>query len=128
MLVATGNANDKHYKASVELLSSYDGELVVPMLVITEVAYFLGKLGPQTEKRFLDDLAAGAFRVEPVLDSDWQRIGELVVKYGDWPLGTVDASIVATAERLGIHEVATIDHKHFLAIRPTHVQGFSVLP
>lgn len=102
---------------------------MLPVLVITEVVYFLGKrLGWEPEKRFLDDLAAGAFDVEPVLDADWQRIGDLVVKYRDWPLGTVDASIVAAAERLGIHEIATIDHKHFQAVRPNHVQAFTLLP
>jgi uncharacterized protein len=126
--VATGNVNDKHHDASLELLSSYEGDLIVPVLVITEVVHFLGKLGWEPEKRFLDDLAAGAFRVEPVLDADWQRVGDLVVTYGDWPLGSVDASIVAAAERLDIHEIATIDHKHFRAIRPAHVEAFTLLP
>jgi hypothetical protein len=36
----------------------------------------------------------------------------------DFPLGTTDASVIAVVERLGATHVATIDHRHFRAIRP----------
>ena len=32
------------------------------------------------------------------------------------PLGTTDASIVAIAERLGVTQIATLDHRHFGAV------------
>jgi len=59
----------------------------------------------------LDMLASGALSIEPVLAGDWLRIAELVATYRDLPLGTVDASVVAAAERLGIAEVATLDRR-----------------
>jgi predicted nucleic acid-binding protein len=97
--------------------------------VITEVAYFIGsRLGSAPEVQFLADLAAGTFIAESVLPFDWPRIAELVWRYRDLPLGTVDASVVATAERLGIVEVATLDRRHFSVIRPTHVAAFDLLP
>lgn len=66
------------------------------MLVITEVAYLLSsRLGVDPEVRFLGDLAAGNLIPEPVAAADWLRIAELVARYGDLPLGTVDASVVA---------------------------------
>ena len=34
-----------------------------------------------------------------MLDSDWERIAELMEQYIDLPLGIVDASVVALAER-----------------------------
>lgn len=77
--------------------------------------------------RFLGDLAAGAFTVEPVAAADWLRIAELVARYRDLPLGTVDASVVATAERLGVSEIATVD-RHFTVVRPNHVDAFMLLP
>jgi uncharacterized protein len=40
----------------------------------------------------------------------------------------VDASVVAVAERLGLAEVATLDRRHFSAIRPKHVTAFTLLP
>jgi predicted nucleic acid-binding protein len=102
---------------------------VVPTLVLTEVAALLAtRLGTDAEIRFLGDLAAGAFAVEPVDPSDWLRIAELVGGYRDLPLGTVDASVVAAAERLGITEVATVDRRHFGVVRPSHAAGFTLLP
>jgi hypothetical protein len=44
------------------------------------------------------------------------------------PLGVVDASIVAVAERLGLVELATLDRRHFSTVRPNHSEGFTLLP
>jgi predicted nucleic acid-binding protein len=111
------------------LLQSHPGPLVVPTLVITEVVYLVGtRLGTNAEIRLLGDFAAGNFLVEPVAPADWLRIAELVGRYRDLPLGTVDASVVAVAERLGILEVATLDHRHFGVVRPRHTAAFALLP
>jgi uncharacterized protein len=102
---------------------------VLPTLVVTEAAYLIAtRLGTEAEVRFLGDLAAGAFAVEPVDPPDWLRIAELVARYRDLPLGTVDASVVATAERLGIVEVATVDRRHFSVVRPRHTDALTLLP
>ncbi len=45
------------------------------------------------------------------------RIAELVVQYRNLPLGTVDASVIAAAERLGVKDVATIDRRHFTVVQ-----------
>lgn len=52
----------------------------------------------------------------------------LMQHYLDFPLGAVDASVVALAERLGATTIVTIDHRHFRAIRPAHVEAFTLLP
>jgi predicted nucleic acid-binding protein len=97
--------------------------------VITEVAYLLAtRLGVEPEVRFLGDLAGGAFTIEPVAVADWLRIAELVARYRDLPLGTVDASVIATAERLGVTAIATVDRRHFTVVRPAHVAAFDLLP
>ncbi len=101
----------------------------MPTLVITEVTYLLGtRLGTVAEVRFLGDLASGELIVEPVPDEDWLRIAELVARYRDLPLGTVDGSVIAAAERLGITRVATFDHRHFSVVRPAHVDALEILP
>lgn len=66
--------------------------------------------------------------VEPVAVADWLRIAELVARYRNLPLGTVDASVVATAERLGLTEIATVDRRHFTVVRPDHISAFTLLP
>jgi uncharacterized protein len=98
------------------------------MLVITEVTYLVAsRLGVDAEVRFLGDLAAGNLIPEPVAASDWLRIAELVARYNDLPLGTVDASVIAAAERLGISEVATLDRRHFSVVVPSG-EPFDLLP
>lgn len=101
----------------------------MPTLVVTEVAYLIStRLGWQAEVRFLGDLASGALTLEPVHPSDPIRIAELVARYHDLPLGTVDASLVAAAERLGVTEVATTDRRHFSVVRPNHAAAFELVP
>jgi predicted nucleic acid-binding protein len=89
--------------------------------VVTEVVYLIAtRLGVDAEVRFLGDLAEGNLVTEPVAARDWLRVAELVARYGDLPLGTVDASVVATAERLGATEVATLDRRHFSVVWPAN--------
>lgn len=128
-LYAYVDGDDAHHRASLQLLEAHTGPLIVPTLVITEVAYLIAsRLGWQAETRFLGDLAAGEMSLEPVASEDMLRIAELVARYHDLPLGTVDASVVAVAERLGASEVATLDRRHFTVVRPSHVESFTLLP
>ncbi len=102
---------------------------MVPVLVVTEVAYLIEtRLGAQAEVRFLGDLASGAFATEPVTAADWLRIAEVVWEYRNLPLGTVDASVVTVAERLNIQKVATLDRRHFSVVQPAHTSAFDLLP
>ncbi|MGE3689510.1 MAG: type II toxin-antitoxin system VapC family toxin [Acidimicrobiia bacterium] len=117
-LYAYVDRDDRHHVASLELLETHPGPLIVPTLVITEVTYLLGtRLDAAAEVRFLGDLADGILIAEPVAAPDWMRIAELVAQYRDLPLGTADASVVAAAERLGITAIATVDHRHFAVVQ-----------
>lgn len=123
------DADDRYHQPCRKLLETHPGPLVAPVLTITEVSYLLGsRLGAEAEVRFLGDLAGGAFTVEPVHARDWLRISELVWQYRDLPLGTVDASVVAAAERLEIETVATLDRRHFGVVRPAHVRALTLIP
>ena len=66
--------------------------------------------------------------VEPVHERDWHRIAELVDTYLDLPLGIVDASVVAIAERLGQTRIASLDHRHLGVVRPRHCDRFELVP
>jgi predicted nucleic acid-binding protein len=129
VLYANMDAGDRHHRASVELLHTHSGPFLVPQLEVTEVTYLaVTRIGPEAELRFLEDLASGAFTTVPVEPADWIRVAELVWRYRDARLGTVDASAVAAAERLGITTVATLDRRHFEMVRPTHTTAFELLP
>ena len=128
-LYAYVDADDGHHAESLRLLREHRGPILVPVLVITEVAYLLAtRLGATAEVRFLGDLASGTLTPLEVDPADWLRIAELVKKYADLPLGTVDASLIAAAERLAVTAIATFDRRCFGVIRPHHVAGFDLVP
>ncbi|MEN8152049.1 MAG: PIN domain-containing protein [Planctomycetota bacterium] len=128
-LYAAIDRDDAHHAECVELLTEHPGPLVVPALVLTEVVYFVGtRLGAEPEVRLLQDFAEGNLLLEDVDAADWVRIAELVYAYRDLPLGTVDASVVTAAERLGEAEVASLDRRHIGVVRPKHVDRLKLVP
>ena len=101
--------------------------LAIPTLVITETCYLIGtRLGAGIEARFLATLAD--FDVRAPESADWNRISALVKEYADFPLGGVDASVVALAERLHTRVIITLDRRHFGAIRGSGGHPFELLP
>lgn len=128
-LYAAAARDDRNHRRCVELLAGATPPLLVPALVVTEVAYLLAdRIGPHAELAFARSLAAGELLVEPVLDADWNRIAQLTEQYLDLPLGIVDASLTVLAERHQAVAIATLDQRHFSALRPRHVERFTLLP
>ena len=77
--------------------------MVIPALCIAEVAHLAGsRRGVRAELRLLEALIAGSLFVEQLHPADLARAAELVAIYRDLPLGTVDAPVVAAAERLDV--------------------------
>jgi hypothetical protein len=70
----------------------------------------------------------GVFTILDLEADDYPRVRELCVQYGDWPLGFVDAAVVALAERERQTRIATLDRRHFSAIKPRHTAAFELLP
>jgi predicted nucleic acid-binding protein len=54
-------------------------------------------------------------------------MAELIETYADLRLGTVDASVIATAERVGSTVIATLDRRHFTIVRPRHTDAFELV-
>jgi uncharacterized protein len=118
---------DDYHRRALALLRGFPGELIVPTLVIAETAFLVGeRMGPRVEATLLADIADSDVTVDHVPLGEWVRIGELVARYADLPLGTVDATVVAAAERLGITAIATTDRRHFSVVRPVHAEAFEL--
>jgi predicted nucleic acid-binding protein len=96
---------------------------------VAEVGYLLNReAGVDVEAMFLESLADGDFTAVDLTVEDYRRMAELVRRYGNLPLGTTDACVIAGAERLGLTEVATLDRRHFSVVRPRHVNTLTLLP
>ena len=53
----------------------------------------------------------------------------VAARYADMNLGLTDASLVVLAERLAVTDIATLDERHFRAVRPlSGPAAFRLLP
>jgi predicted nucleic acid-binding protein len=126
-LYAVTDTDDDDHLRSLAALQRADLQLVIPILVVAEVSYIVGRrLGPEAEGRFLRGLER--LDVEAPTAEDWPRIAELVEQYQAFPLGGTDASVVVLAERLETEIVITLDRRHFGALKPRHCPAFHLLP
>ena len=112
------DSSDQHHD---ELLALYDEDpdaWVLPWAILPEVDYLAqAHLGPKIELAFLEDLAEGRYTVEWGDDTDLARAHEIAARYRTLKLGLVDAAVMATAERLGADAIATLDLRHFAAVK-----------
>ena len=99
------------------------------MPAITEVAYLLARdIGNDAAADFISSLADTELILEAPLPEDYLRSADILRQYADANLDFVDALIAATAERLNIKRLLTLDRRDFQLIRPRHCDGFELLP
>jgi predicted nucleic acid-binding protein len=130
VLYALADRRDAHHKACVRWFEAAARPLLVPPLVVAEACYLIGRhLGAVAEATFLEEFGPGrALSLSDLLQEDVLRSAVLVQQYADLGLGGTDASLIATAERLGVEHIATVDRRHFTVVRPRHVGSFTLLP
>ena len=128
-LLAAFDAADPDHEACAALLTQAEEDLVVPVLVLGELDYWCAdRLDPGVWLAFLDDVLAGAYRIEAPTGADLERCRGIQEQYADLAVGVVDASVLALVERLGEDKLATLDHRHFSVMRPAHADAFRLLP
>lgn len=128
-IVAMVNANDADHQRCAHLLTTLPGRLLLPEPLLGEIGYLLGtRCGARAEAAFLRDTVRGPIEVVSLTANDRARAAELVEQYGDLPLGTADASVVATAERYDTANIVTLDRRHFTVVKPHHAPAFELLP
>ena len=117
-VLALVDADDRHHSALLELYQHDPGAWLLPWAILPELDYLLRThLGAGAARLFLRDVATGAFMVEWGAASDLTRARELDELYADLNLGLVDAVVMAVAERIGARAIATLDVRHFGAVK-----------
>jgi predicted nucleic acid-binding protein len=111
-LLAALDAGDRHHSSIVTAINAEHGALIVPVGIMSEVAYFVERdLGQRALAGLMEDILSGAYSLD-YLDSSWPRVLELIRRYEDLPLGLADAAVIECAERHG-RRVLTLDRRHF---------------
>ena len=117
-IVALVDADDKHHRALLELYREDPDRWVVPWAVLPEADYLIAShLGARAQEAFVADLSRGVFRIEWGDPADLDRAHELGRQYKALRMGLVDGVVMAVAERLEADSIATLDLRHFGAVR-----------
>ncbi len=129
VFVAARDTDEEHHEECAALIAGNLRNMITTALIAGETGWMLAsRIEPAAEAFFYRTLSTGAVKVHDLNAADWARIAELTEKYGDHPLGGFDASLIAIAERLNLGTIATLDHRHFRAVRPKHVEAFTLVP
>ena len=128
LLAAIDGSQRRHADAAAALSGARAPFLLSPF-VLAEVDYLLAtRVGQDAELALLDEVARGAYRLEPFGAPDVATAREILARYGDLDIGLADASIVVLAERHATLDVLTLDRRHFEALRGPGGQPFQLLP
>jgi hypothetical protein len=113
-VIALIDADDRHHRTLRELYLNDPDAWVLPWAVLPEVDYLLmTHVSAKAASAFLEDLAAGTYRVEWGVEDDLDRAHALCARHRSLKLGLVDGAVVAVAERLAAAAIATLDLRHF---------------
>jgi predicted nucleic acid-binding protein len=117
-ILALLDADDIHHAALRALFEQAPRAWRLPWAILPEVDYLAAKnLGGGVAERFLDDIASGAFAVEWGEPADLERARALHRRYRSLRFGLVDAVVMAVAERRRASAIATLDLRHFGAVK-----------
>lgn len=128
LLAAIDGAQRDHAACAAAVIGARAPFLLSPF-VLAELDYLLGtRVGAAAQRALLDEVARGAYRLEPFGAEDVAEAARVVARYPGVHIGIADASIVVLAGRHGARDVLTLDRRHFRALRRPNGRPFRLLP
>lgn len=127
VVVAFMNRRDDNHERVAAWMDTVREDLFTTPLIVAEIDHLVSRTGgPEAAQAFYDDLSSGAYVVE------WwpEAVAETVrVAKEHQSIGLADASLISLAARFETTRVATLDERHFRAVRPlTGGAAFALLP
>ncbi len=128
LLAAIDGSQRQHAEAAAALRAA-SGPLLLSPFVLAELDYLIStKVSEAAALALLDQVAAGAYRLEPMDAGDIARASEIILRYRDLRLGLADASLMVLAERHATLDLLTLDERHFRAVNGPGGRPFRLLP
>lgn len=128
-VLAAVDADQRFHQATREVLERSRTDLILSPFVLAELDYMLlTRVGHSQELSLLEEVANGAYRLEPFSAEDVADAGTFLRKYEDLGIGLTDASNVILAERHDTLDILTLDERHFRPLRNGRGRPFRLLP
>jgi predicted nucleic acid-binding protein len=117
-IVALVDRKDRHHKTMLAAYEATADDWVLPWAILPEVDYLLGAhVSAAAQDAFLTDLSEGAYAVEWGTEDDLDAALRLTRQHSSLSLGLVDAVVMAVAARRRALAIATLDVRHFGAVK-----------
>lgn len=129
IVLAAADRADLNHAAALAWFGRADEPLLLTALTLAELdVLFQRELGVGATLALVRSITAGAIRLVAPTEADLARAAGLLVAVGEHRPRLADALLVAAAERLGVHRIATFDRRPLAVFRPRHVQAFALEP
>jgi uncharacterized protein len=129
VVLAAADEADLNHVAAVAWFSRADEPLLLGTLTLAELDLLLQReLGLEATLALLRTIVGGAVRVVAPTDVDLRRASEHLQAAAEHRPRLADATLVATAERLGVRRIATFDRRPIAVFPPAHVRTFDLEP
>jgi predicted nucleic acid-binding protein len=128
-LLAAIDGSERHHVTCADVLSRAAPPLLLSPFVLAELDYLLARhVGSHAQTALLQEVARGAYRLEPFGAADVKAASEVIDRYAALKIGLADASLVVLAARHGARDILTLDERHFRALRIGKRKRFRLLP
>ncbi len=128
-MLAAADRADLNHSAAMAWFGRANEPLLLAALTLGDLDTLLQReLGADAALAVVQALTGGAIRLVPPTDADLIRATELLRGAAEHRPRLADALMVAAAERLGVHRIATFDRRPIAVFRPRHVRAFDLEP
>jgi uncharacterized protein len=128
-VLAAADRADLNHGAAMAWFRRADEPLLLGVMSLADLDALLQReLGPTALLALVESITSGAIRMVTPTEQDLLRATELLQGAAEHRPRLADALMVATAERLGVHRIATFDRRPIAVFRPRHVKAFDLEP
>ncbi len=121
--------DQRSHQAAADVLIHAEGPFILSPFVLAELDSLLTKIaGTAAALDLLDEVACGAYRLVEFGPGNVAQARKIIEAHAGLDIGLADASIVVLAEKLGTHDVLTLDERHFRTLRGPDNKPFRILP
>lgn len=127
-LLAALDASQRQHESAATSLAAARPPFLLSPFALAELDYLIAsRVGSFARASLLTEVERGAYTLEPMAAVDVAHAHEIIQRFADLQISLADASIVVLAERHGVHEVLTLDERHFRVLTASK-KPFRLLP
>jgi predicted nucleic acid-binding protein len=128
-LLAAYDSDEPLQQVALRALQNAAAPRLVSPFVLAELDYLVRqRVGDAAAMTLLEEVSRGAYKLAQVDEAHIAEARDLILRYHDLGIGLTDASIVVLARRYDVHDVLTLDERHFRVLRGPRDLPFRILP